>query len=115
MNVPEWLLKRFDEGRVAIFCGAGISIPSKLPGGIEFGKAVIEECFRGDAYRLLRDEVVRVYAKMGFPIEALFDLMSSAKTVLPLFEVFEQGRPNLKQETKSELLVSLKNFFVNLR
>jgi NAD-dependent SIR2 family protein deacetylase len=40
-DIPEELLHNHEDGRVVLFCGAGISYPAKLPG---FGKRVDDIC-----------------------------------------------------------------------
>lgn len=41
-DIPDSLLQAHEEGRVVFFCGAGISVPAKLP---DF-KELVEEIFK---------------------------------------------------------------------
>jgi hypothetical protein len=78
--------------QLAIFYGAGISIPSGVPSANAIGTHIIS-CVFGNRTDL-STRMSEIYLKQNFPFEALMDTLSTVSDITPLFELFKLGKPN---------------------
>ncbi len=100
-SIPDVLLERCDEGRVVFLCGAGVSIPSGMPGFVELTKHVIERLDPPED-----SEIMRAF----YPwLEDASEFSSAAK--VPLDQIFnllhqEFGRDAVNRLVTQRLTVS---------
>ena len=82
------LVKELESGNVAIFCGAGISIPSGLPSSLNLIKNILNKVHISDK---TPDDILKV-----IPFERFFELLLESSLSKEIIDLFEIGRPNVK-------------------
>lgn len=83
----EELIRLIGEGRVAIFCGAGISIASGIPSAKELQRVLLTKLPASEL------EITRL-VENDLPFEAFMEVLSKATDFEPLLEVFTGKEPN---------------------
>ncbi len=81
------LVKELESGNVAIFCGAGISIPSGLPSSLNLIKSILNKVHISDK---TPDDILSV-----IPFERFFELLLESSLSKKIIDLFEIGRPNV--------------------
>ncbi len=80
------LVKEFESGSVAIFCGAGISIPSGLPSSLDLIENILNKLHISDK---TPGDVLN-----AIPFERFFELLLESSLSKKIIDLFEIGRPS---------------------
>ena len=98
-QIVQDLIHSFQNGKVVLFCGAGISASSGLPMAGGFMESIFNELGVSELERKL------IY-NATLPFESFISILQENSRIDNLLEIFNQGEPTLQHKFIAELMVA---------